>query len=92
MSKIQLHAQHYQSHRGDLLEMLNHKLQELDLIKKEVASASQTLVGHTTTAEPLIEDVEPQTDILNFQRAVDSVGQVASPPQEILDSPVPEEN
>lgn len=65
--KVHLHSQHYQRHRGDLLENLNLKIQELETVKREVSTASQALLGQTQEPEAVLEDHEIQMQLQNFQ-------------------------
>lgn len=87
--KVHLHSQHYQKHRGELMDSLNQKLLELDAVKKEVSSASQALLGQTTEPDMNFEDHELQQQLLHFQQLsstlTSSMAEAPSMPQEISD-------
>lgn len=89
-NKVHLHAQHYQQHRGDLVETLNAKLQELELLKNEVTTASQTLVEQTSTTETQIEDTDLQAQFLQFQQMTEAMGRIVTTP-ELVDIDLDEE-
>lgn len=77
VNKVQLHAEHYQVHRGDLVESLNSKLKDLANLKKDVATASQSLVE--MAAEDIqIEDTDLQQQLSSFHQMTAMMQQAAS--------------
>eukprot|EP00438_Fugacium_kawagutii_P016421 Skav206441 [mRNA] locus=scaffold295:139568:141912:- [translate_table: standard] len=91
-SKVMLHAQHFQHHRGDLLESLNAKLQELERIKKEVQDASQTLLSQPSSLETNLEDGTNSEAMAQFEQLAANLASFqAAPPFLVEDDEEDEE-
>eukprot|EP00438_Fugacium_kawagutii_P008181 Skav214675 [mRNA] locus=scaffold923:540234:541367:- [translate_table: standard] len=82
-SKVHMHAHQFQAHRGDLLETLNTKLQELETIKLEVSTASQQLMGQTPVIDTQLEDMNLQEQLAQFHQMTAAMGVTDTPLVEV---------
>lgn len=73
-SRLQLHANHFQQHRAELMEALVKKQKELEAVKAEVSTASQNVMGHQPQEESLTEPAV-QAELQRFQEMAESLTQ-----------------
>eukprot|EP00438_Fugacium_kawagutii_P003319 Skav229333 [mRNA] locus=scaffold2917:106078:107118:- [translate_table: standard] len=74
-SRLQQHATMYHRRRAELVQQHESKLQELENLRAEVSSASQSLVNQSPGLEAVKEEMDTKEDLEDFSQRAMELGQ-----------------
>eukprot|EP00438_Fugacium_kawagutii_P028740 Skav229640 [mRNA] locus=scaffold649:303487:305484:+ [translate_table: standard] len=77
-ARFQIHVEHYHQHRQELKESLRKKLQDLEMVKAEVTTASKSLTSQPATLE-MPSESPPLEEAMQFQQMM-----ATSQPQDLI--------